>query len=195
MYGLLSRSLGRGLLRAAGRRCWGCSARPLPGRVGGLELDAVVSPHRVVPRGRGPGLLPLLAGEGRGPGGAGRAEAGPQAGPGDLRALSRSARLVLEARCAGGGGGAAGSGRGRHRGRGRRGRGRDHPAAEASQGEAVQLGEGDPPPSDHGATGGGLGPSRLSLLRPESHSAAVPKAGAHAPRRPFCPDDGTEKAP
>ncbi|XP_020039808.1 tetratricopeptide repeat protein 19, mitochondrial isoform X2 [Castor canadensis] len=61
MYGLLSRSLGRGLLRAAGRRCWGCSARPLPGRVGGLELDAVVSPHRVVPRGRGPGLLPLLA--------------------------------------------------------------------------------------------------------------------------------------
>lgn len=142
MYRLLSPSLGRGLLRAAGRRCRDCSARLLLGPAGGRAPEVGVPASRVAPRGRGPGLLPLLAGEGRGPGGAGRAGTGAQAGPGDLRAPSRSARLVLEARCGrGGGGGAAGSGRGRRRGRGGRDRGRDHPAAEASQGEAAFVSE------------------------------------------------------
>nr|XP_055242103.1 tetratricopeptide repeat protein 19, mitochondrial isoform X3 [Gorilla gorilla gorilla] len=61
MYRLLSWSLGRGFLRAAGRRCWGCSARLLPGLAGGLGPEVQVPPSRVAPHGRGPGLLPLLA--------------------------------------------------------------------------------------------------------------------------------------
>ncbi|PNJ04029.1 TTC19 isoform 6, partial [Pongo abelii] len=61
MYRLLSRGLGRGLLRAAGRRCRGCSARLLPGLAGGPGPEVPVPPSRVAPHGRGPGLLPLLA--------------------------------------------------------------------------------------------------------------------------------------
>ncbi|XP_031512847.1 tetratricopeptide repeat protein 19, mitochondrial isoform X2 [Papio anubis] len=61
MYRLLSRSLGRGLLRAAGRRYRGCSARLLPGLAGGPGPEVQVPPSRVAPHGRGPGLLPLLA--------------------------------------------------------------------------------------------------------------------------------------
>ncbi|XP_030152047.1 tetratricopeptide repeat protein 19, mitochondrial [Lynx canadensis] len=61
MYRLLSPSLGRGLLRAAGRRCRDCSARLLLGRAGGRAPEVGVPASRVAPRGRGPGLLPLLA--------------------------------------------------------------------------------------------------------------------------------------
>ncbi|XP_011813357.1 PREDICTED: tetratricopeptide repeat protein 19, mitochondrial isoform X2 [Colobus angolensis palliatus] len=61
MYRLLSRSLGRGLLRAAGRRCRGCSARLPPGLAGGPGPEVQVPPSPVAPHGRGPGLLPLLA--------------------------------------------------------------------------------------------------------------------------------------
>uniref|UniRef100_A0A2K5S3S4 Tetratricopeptide repeat protein 19, mitochondrial n=1 Tax=Cebus imitator TaxID=2715852 RepID=A0A2K5S3S4_CEBIM len=61
MYRLLSRSLGRGLLRAWGRRCRGCSARLLPGLAGGPGREVQVPLCRVAPHGRGPGLLPLLA--------------------------------------------------------------------------------------------------------------------------------------
>ncbi|XP_044601441.2 tetratricopeptide repeat protein 19, mitochondrial isoform X2 [Equus asinus] len=61
MYRLLIQSLGRGVLRAAGRRCRGCPARPLPGPAGGRLPEVEVPPSRVAPRGRGPGLLPLLA--------------------------------------------------------------------------------------------------------------------------------------
>ncbi|KAL4682994.1 hypothetical protein H8957_006322 [Semnopithecus entellus] len=61
MYRLLSRSLGRGLLRAAGRRCRGCSASLLPGLAGRPGPEVQVPPSRVAPHGRGPGLLPLLA--------------------------------------------------------------------------------------------------------------------------------------
>lgn len=113
MYRLLVPRLGRGLLRAAGRRCGICWARPRPGPAGGRAPEVEVPPSRVAPHGGGLGLLPLLAGEGREPGGDGRAGTGARAGPGDLRAPSRSARVVLEARCGRRGGGAAGSGRGR----------------------------------------------------------------------------------
>ncbi|XP_044105134.1 tetratricopeptide repeat protein 19, mitochondrial [Neovison vison] len=61
MYRLLSPSLGRGLLRAAGRRCRTCSARLLPGPAGGRAPEVTVPAFRVAPRGGGPGLLPLLA--------------------------------------------------------------------------------------------------------------------------------------
>ncbi|XP_040309042.1 tetratricopeptide repeat protein 19, mitochondrial isoform X1 [Herpailurus yagouaroundi] len=61
MYRLLSPSLGRGLLRAAGRRCRDCSARLLLGPAGGRAPEVEVPASRVAPRGRGPGLLPLLA--------------------------------------------------------------------------------------------------------------------------------------
>ncbi|XP_045343452.1 tetratricopeptide repeat protein 19, mitochondrial isoform X3 [Leopardus geoffroyi] len=61
MYRLLSPSLGRGLLRAAGRRCRDCSARLLLGPAGGRASEVGVPVSRVAPRGRGPGLLPLLA--------------------------------------------------------------------------------------------------------------------------------------
>ena len=132
MYRRLGAGLALGLLRVAGRRGRSRSARLLPGPAGGRAPVAVVPPCREAPRGLGPGLLPLLAGEGRGPAGwAGRAG---RAGRGDLSAPSCSSRLVLEARPGGAGAGAAG--RGRDRGRGRRGR--DHPAAEASQGEGLQ---------------------------------------------------------
>lgn len=164
MYRLLSPSLGRGLLRAAGRRCRTCSARLLPGPAGGRAPEVTVPAFRVAPRGGGPGLLPLLAGEGRGPGGAGRAGTGAQAGPGDLRAPSRSARLVLEARCGRRAGGAAGSGRGRRRGRGGRDRGRDHPAAEESQGEAAFASR-----------------ARSLALRVRSARSSFPNAGWGAP--------------
>lgn len=140
MYRLLVPALGRGLLRAAGRRCRVCSARLLSGPAGGRAPEVEVLPSRVAPPGEGSGLLPLLAGEGPGPGRAGpaaRAGTGARAGPGDLRAPSHSTRVVFEARCGRGGGGAAGSGRGGPRGCGGRGRGRNHPAAEASQGEAA----------------------------------------------------------
>nr|XP_035940453.1 tetratricopeptide repeat protein 19, mitochondrial [Halichoerus grypus] len=61
MYRLLSPSLGRGLLRAAGRRCRACSVRLLPGPAGGRAPEVGVPASRVAPRGGGPGLLPLLA--------------------------------------------------------------------------------------------------------------------------------------
>ncbi|XP_032697260.1 tetratricopeptide repeat protein 19, mitochondrial [Lontra canadensis] len=61
MYRLLSPSLGRGLLRAAGRRCRTCSARLLPGPAGSRAPEVAVPAFRVAPRGGGPGLLPLLA--------------------------------------------------------------------------------------------------------------------------------------
>uniref|UniRef100_A0A2K6FCJ8 Tetratricopeptide repeat protein 19, mitochondrial n=1 Tax=Propithecus coquereli TaxID=379532 RepID=A0A2K6FCJ8_PROCO len=61
MYRLLSRGLGGGLLRAAGRRCRGCSARLFPGLAGGPGPEVQVPPSRVAPHGGGPGLLPLLA--------------------------------------------------------------------------------------------------------------------------------------
>uniref|UniRef100_A0A8C9AT69 Tetratricopeptide repeat protein 19, mitochondrial n=1 Tax=Prolemur simus TaxID=1328070 RepID=A0A8C9AT69_PROSS len=61
MYRLLSRSLGGGLLRAAGRRGRGCSARLFPGLAGGPGPEVQVPPSRVAPHGGGPGLLPLLA--------------------------------------------------------------------------------------------------------------------------------------
>lgn len=146
MYRLLGVGLARGLLRAAGRQRGGRPARLPPGPVRG-RVD--VPPRLGVPRGRGPGLLPLLAGEGRGPGG-GRA----RAGRGDFRAPSRSARLVLEARRGGAGARARAAGRGRSSGRGRGGRGggRDHPAAEASQGEAAAAG---PPVTGAGEEAGG----------------------------------------
>nr|XP_044987663.1 tetratricopeptide repeat protein 19, mitochondrial [Jaculus jaculus] len=65
MYpGLLSRLVGRGLVRAAGRRCRGCSARLLAEPTGGAGPGVEVPPPppcRVAPRSRDPGLLPLLA--------------------------------------------------------------------------------------------------------------------------------------
>ncbi|XP_012593362.2 tetratricopeptide repeat protein 19, mitochondrial isoform X3 [Microcebus murinus] len=61
MYRLLSRSLGGGLLRAAGRRCRGCSVRTFPVLAGGPGPEVQVPPSRVAPHGGGPGLLPLLA--------------------------------------------------------------------------------------------------------------------------------------
>ncbi|XP_046278033.1 tetratricopeptide repeat protein 19, mitochondrial isoform X1 [Marmota monax] len=61
MYRLLSWSRGRGLLRAAGRRYGGYSARLLPGPAGGPGPEMEVPPPRVAPHGRGSGLLPLLA--------------------------------------------------------------------------------------------------------------------------------------
>ncbi|KAM5150005.1 tetratricopeptide repeat protein 19, mitochondrial isoform 2-T6 [Callospermophilus lateralis] len=61
MYRLLSWSRGRGLLRAAGRRYRGYSARLLPGPAGGPGPEMEVPPPRVAPHGRRPGLLPLLA--------------------------------------------------------------------------------------------------------------------------------------
>nr|XP_027779896.1 tetratricopeptide repeat protein 19, mitochondrial isoform X2 [Marmota flaviventris] len=61
MFRLLSWSRGRGLLRAAGRRYRGYSARLLPGPAGGPGPEMEVPPPRVAPHGRGPGLLPLLA--------------------------------------------------------------------------------------------------------------------------------------
>lgn len=152
MYRLLGVGLARGLLRAAGRQRGGRPARLPPGPVRGR---VEVPPRLGVPRGRGPGLLPLLAGEGRGPGGrpgGGRA----RAGRGDFRAPSRSARLVLEARRGGAGARARAAGRGRSSGRGRGGRGggRDHPAAEASQGEAAAAAAG-PPVTGAGEEAGG----------------------------------------
>ncbi|XP_023575083.1 tetratricopeptide repeat protein 19, mitochondrial isoform X2 [Octodon degus] len=61
MFRLLSRTLGRGLLRAAGRRCRGCSARLFQRSSESQELEVLVPSPRVAPHGRGPGLLPLLA--------------------------------------------------------------------------------------------------------------------------------------
>ncbi|KAM7068636.1 tetratricopeptide repeat protein 19, mitochondrial isoform 4-T5 [Molossus nigricans] len=61
MFRLLSPSLGRGLLRAAGRRCRVCSAHLLPGPAGGRAPEVEVPPSRVAPPGGGSGLLPLLA--------------------------------------------------------------------------------------------------------------------------------------
>ncbi|KAF6300071.1 tetratricopeptide repeat domain 19 [Rhinolophus ferrumequinum] len=61
MYRLLIPSLGRGLLRAAGRRCGVCSARLLPGPAGGRAPEVQVPPFRVAPHGGGSSLLPLLA--------------------------------------------------------------------------------------------------------------------------------------
>ncbi|XP_042527998.1 tetratricopeptide repeat protein 19, mitochondrial [Dipodomys spectabilis] len=61
MYAFLSCGLGRGLLRAAGRRWWGCSARLLPEPAGGPRPEAKVPPSRVALHCRGPGLLPLVA--------------------------------------------------------------------------------------------------------------------------------------
>lgn len=112
MFRLLSPSLGRGLLRAAGRRCRGCSAHLPPGPAGGRAPEAEAPPLRVAPQGGGPGLLPLLAGEGGGRGGSsGGARGAGRAG--DLRALS--AALAWFSRPAGaeeeeepGAGGAAG---------------------------------------------------------------------------------------
>lgn len=87
MFRLLRWRLGRTLLRAAGRRCGGCTARLLPERAG----DAGPGAERLRTRGapaRGHGVLPLLAGERCAPGGAGRAGEGAgaraRAGPGDL---------------------------------------------------------------------------------------------------------------
>ncbi|XP_062966429.1 tetratricopeptide repeat protein 19, mitochondrial isoform X2 [Cynocephalus volans] len=61
MYRFLRLMLSRGLLRAAGRRCRGCSARLLPGPAGGAGPEVRVPPRRSAPHGRGRGLLPLLA--------------------------------------------------------------------------------------------------------------------------------------
>ncbi|KAM6174899.1 tetratricopeptide repeat protein 19, mitochondrial isoform 2-T2 [Erethizon dorsatum] len=61
MFRLLSRTLGRGLLRAAGRRCRGCSARLFPGPAESQELEVLLPPPGVAPHGRGSGLLPVLA--------------------------------------------------------------------------------------------------------------------------------------
>ncbi|XP_037022005.2 tetratricopeptide repeat protein 19, mitochondrial isoform X2 [Artibeus jamaicensis] len=61
MYRLLSPNLGRGLLRAAGRRCRVCPAHLLPVRAGGRAPEVAVPPSRVAPEGRGSGLMPLLA--------------------------------------------------------------------------------------------------------------------------------------
>ncbi|XP_016000615.1 tetratricopeptide repeat protein 19, mitochondrial isoform X3 [Rousettus aegyptiacus] len=61
MYRLLVPSLGRGLLRAAGRQCRICSARLVPGPAGGRAPEVEVPPSRVAPHGGGLGLLPLLA--------------------------------------------------------------------------------------------------------------------------------------
>ncbi|KAM4844866.1 LOW QUALITY PROTEIN: tetratricopeptide repeat protein 19, mitochondrial [Thomomys bottae] len=63
MYRFFCRGLGRGLLRAAGRRrwCWGCSSRLLPELAGGPRPEAKVLPPRVALHRRGPGLLPLVA--------------------------------------------------------------------------------------------------------------------------------------
>ncbi|XP_061032720.1 tetratricopeptide repeat protein 19, mitochondrial isoform X4 [Eubalaena glacialis] len=61
MYRLLGAGLALGLLRVAGRRGRSRSARLLPGPAGGRAPAAVVPPCREVPRGLGPGLLPLLA--------------------------------------------------------------------------------------------------------------------------------------
>ncbi|XP_013004124.1 tetratricopeptide repeat protein 19, mitochondrial isoform X3 [Cavia porcellus] len=61
MFRLLSRTLGRGLLRAAGRRCRGCSARLFSGPKESQELEVLVPRHRVASHRRGPGLLPVLA--------------------------------------------------------------------------------------------------------------------------------------
>ncbi|XP_012661474.1 tetratricopeptide repeat protein 19, mitochondrial [Otolemur garnettii] len=61
MYRFLSRSLGRGLLRATGWRCRGCSARLFTGLGGGPWPEVQAPPSRVAPHGGGPGLLPLLA--------------------------------------------------------------------------------------------------------------------------------------
>ncbi|XP_053424598.1 tetratricopeptide repeat protein 19, mitochondrial isoform X2 [Nycticebus coucang] len=61
MYRFLSRSLGRGLLRAAEWRCRGCSARLFPGLGGGPWPEVQAPLSRVAPHGGGPGLLPLLA--------------------------------------------------------------------------------------------------------------------------------------
>ncbi|XP_036776547.2 tetratricopeptide repeat protein 19, mitochondrial isoform X3 [Manis pentadactyla] len=61
MYRLLVTSLGRGLLRAAGRWRPYCSARLLPGLAGGRAPEVQVPPFRVPPHGWGPGLLPPLA--------------------------------------------------------------------------------------------------------------------------------------
>ncbi|XP_051680417.1 tetratricopeptide repeat protein 19, mitochondrial isoform X3 [Oryctolagus cuniculus] len=62
MYRLLSRTLGRGLLRAAGRRCRAGFPRLLPGPAGGAGPGVPAAPSRAAPpHGGGPGLLPLLA--------------------------------------------------------------------------------------------------------------------------------------
>lgn len=70
MFRLLSPALGRGLLRAAARRRRVCSAHLLPGPAAGRAPDVEVPRSRVAPPGGGSGLLPQLAGEGCGPGGA-----------------------------------------------------------------------------------------------------------------------------
>lgn len=67
MFRLLRWRLGRTLLRAAGRRCGGCTARLLPERAG----DTGPGTERLRTRGapaRGHGVLPLLAGERCAPG-------------------------------------------------------------------------------------------------------------------------------
>lgn len=67
MFRLLRWRLGRTLLRAAGRRCGGCTARLLPERAGDTGPGAGGLRSRGAPA-RGQGLLPLLAGERRVPG-------------------------------------------------------------------------------------------------------------------------------
>lgn len=66
MYRLLAVGLARGLLRVAGRRGRCHPVCLLPGPPG-----ARAPPCRGAPRGRGSGLVPLLAGEGCGAGGPG----------------------------------------------------------------------------------------------------------------------------
>ncbi|KAF6097955.1 tetratricopeptide repeat domain 19 [Phyllostomus discolor] len=61
MYRLLSHSVGRDLLRAAGRRCRVCPAYLLPVRARGRAPEVEVRPFRVARQGWGSGLLPLLA--------------------------------------------------------------------------------------------------------------------------------------
>ncbi|KAL1779410.1 tetratricopeptide repeat protein 19, mitochondrial isoform X1 [Sigmodon hispidus] len=60
MFRLLRWRLGRTLLRAAGRRCGGCTARLLPERAGDTGPGAEGLRSRGAPA-RGQGLLPLLA--------------------------------------------------------------------------------------------------------------------------------------
>lgn len=162
MYRLLSPSLGGRLLRAAGRCCWVSSAPWIPGTQGSRASEVKAQPIRVPPPGRGLGLLPLLAGEERGLGWAGRSETGARAGPADLSAPC-SARLVLETR--GHWRGAAAGG-----GCGGRDGGSDHPAAEACQSEAVLLVARGPPgwaqgPAPGPACGRGLEPVRVAQAR------------------------------
>ncbi|XP_014644955.1 PREDICTED: tetratricopeptide repeat protein 19, mitochondrial isoform X2 [Ceratotherium simum simum] len=109
MYQLLSRSLGRGLLRTAGRRCRGWPARPLLGPAGGRLPEVEVPASRVAPPGRGPGLLPLLAAlswfsrpaaeeeeERRGAGGAAAGDAADEAEAEIIQLLKRAKLSIMK---------------------------------------------------------------------------------------------------